>query len=422
MFRAVLLFYLFSPLLGIYLMEQGAFGMDIGMKGHPNGATFAYFIYLVAFGISFYIFKGNRLFKIKINSPKMDNQFVKRRFIVAIYVQIIFILIMLFGFGAIKVWLGLISKGDFRGSFGFFGPFAYYISNLFAPALMAYLAALYKKYRKLIPGLGTYLLINIGLVFVLGSVWGFKSTSIAILMPAAILYWNRISLAKLAMVFVLVFSSFVFFSGVFDDTSFKTKDITETITDFSVEKTFDVRNFNSFSFVLYRLTVIQGNTPWRVWDLYSSGEEMPSYAKTLPAIMGDKFLALGGIDANDRKNFTDYHYSFAVTNLVGRAEYFLDFGHNVTATAFTDGVLIGGMFGVAIIGLVAGFLTRAFADLISRARLKDNPIFLSIILVYFTSYYLGWLNSGGVTAFIHISVFVGLFLTYLFLKTFDRIK
>ena len=57
----LLLLYLFLPLIGLVLMEDGAFGRDIGMYGYPNGSSLAYFFHLLAFLPFFFLFKNSRV-------------------------------------------------------------------------------------------------------------------------------------------------------------------------------------------------------------------------------------------------------------------------------------------------------------------------------------------------------------------------
>jgi hypothetical protein len=243
-----------------------------------------------------------------------------------------------------------------------------------------------------------------------------------LLLPTSIILWQKISLRKFAMVSVLGLVIFTAFAVFYDSRELSVEDIKTTITDFSIEKTFDLRNLNAFSAVLYRLTVVQGNSVWRIWDLYESELPMPNYWKTFLSVFGDKVLAFGGITRAETQDFIETHYSATTTDLIRKASGDEKFEYNVTVTAFTDGVLIGGLFGVICIGFFAGYLTRIIRRKIVFYLYTQNFIALSLITVFFTSYFRSWLNSGGFASLIHISLFLGIGLSYLFLTFFEKIS
>lgn len=410
-------------------MEMGAFGLDVLMYGYPNGATFAYIVYLVAFIFTYKFGKKKTLswdtalplFDVKnIIESKYEKSIIRKRFKISMFILFFFLFIMLFVFGGINVVAGDVLKGEFRSSFGFFGAIPFYITKLFAPAILAYLTAYYVIFKSKVKGIGKYYLINVILCFFIGMTWGFKSTGIMVLLPTMIIFWQKISFKKLAVIAMLGLSIFTAAAVLYDNREVEFSEIKSTVTDFSIKETFDITNLNAFSAILYRLTVVQGNTPWRVWDLYKKDVEMPNYWKTLLSVFGDKVLSLSGIDRQSANSFSEYHYSAAMTDLVRRPGYFADYGYNVTATAFSDGVLIGGgFFGIILIGMLAGYLTRLTKTKMILCFNNGNFIGLSLVLVFFTSYLRAWLNSGGISTILHISLFVGLWLTYLFLKTFE---
>lgn len=428
MFRIILLFTLLSPFLGIILMEMGAFGIDVLMYGYPNGASFAYFVYLIAFLLTYKFGKRNKLswaassalFKDETNDNiNFQPKKIRKKFKLAIFVLLFFLFLMLFVFGGINVVMGNMGKGEFRVSFGFFGAVPFYITKLFAPAIIAYLTSYYVVFKSRVSGLGKLYTISIIIGFLIGASWGFKSTAIMILLPATIILWQKISLRKIILIGALGLVIFTSFAVFYDSRDFAISDINTTLTNFSIEETFDVKNLNAFSAVLYRLTVVQGNSAWRIWDLYESGMQMPNYWKTFLSIFGDKFLSWSGVTRSNTDAFIQYHYSATTTDLIRKATTNESFEYNVTATAFSDGVIMGGLFGIFCIGLLAGYLSRLIKIKMILFFNTGNFIGLSIIVVFFTSYFRAWLNSGGFSSLLNVSLFVGLGLTFLFLKYFE---
>lgn len=400
-------------------MEMGAYGADIGMRGYPNGASLSYLIYILIFGLSFFLVTNKKL-KVIDNSQVVPISFqrVKYIFITSTYILIIFLFLMLFVFGGINVLMGSIGKGSFRLNIGFFGFFAYMITKLFAPAILVYLTVLFKKYRDVYPFIIKRFYICLILVALIGATWGFKSTAITLLIPSAIIFYDQISLKKLAVLAILIFSAFSFFSILFDG---RELNVDSNSNNFSIESTNQFNDFSALEFVFYRLTVMQGNSAWRVWDLYSSGYDMPNYWMTLTSVFGDKVLSLSGIDHTTNQDFINTHYSYLITNMVTSSNSFLTFEHNVTSTAFSEGIILGGLFGVIVIGFILGYLCGLFNNKFIEYYNSGKYIKLSILAVFFVSYFRSWMNSGGLVTVLHISAFVGLALTYLLLKFISKL-
>ncbi|OOG73551.1 hypothetical protein, partial [Algoriphagus sp. A40] len=278
---------------------------------------------------------------------------IELKFRVSLAILIFFLVLMLFAFGGIQVLLGNIDKGEFRLNIGGLGFLAFLITKLFAPGILVYLTILYKKNRNVIGTLKKTYIICLITVICIGASWGFKSTAIVLLIPSAIIYYDIISLKKL---FVLSFSAIillVFFAFLFDQREVKLIDF----NNLTIENSNQVKNFSALEFIIYRLTISQGNAAWRVWDLHMSGVEMPNYWLTLTSVFGDKILSIAGITHSNTNEFINSHYSYLVTDLVTGMNKGLTFEHNVTSTTFSEGVLFGGFFGVCLFGGFIGYLT-----------------------------------------------------------------
>lgn len=393
-------------------MEQGAFGLDIGMTGYPNGASYAYCIYLIMFLVAYKLSAKSFLARIKIKNKRLEqSNAVNKRLIRATVFNLVILIIMLFVFGGYKVWMGIVDKGDFRSSFGFFGPIAYYVTLLVSPSIMAYITCFRSKLKSN-KTVRAFWLLNICLTLIIGSTWGFKSTSITMLIPTIIIYYQKVSIKSISIIGGSAFTLLVFFSVIFDGGKITTKDILALKDSLTIEATNDITKLNPLTFVVYRLTVMQGNSAWKVWDVYYNNQPLPDYSKFLVAIIGDKALSTLGL-LDSPKEINDYHFADSVTTLVqGRSSFGVKQKTNVTATAFADGVILGGYVGIMLVGFFAGFMARSLKDIIFKSYLFNNHMVCCLATVYFSSYFLPWLNGGGITTLFHISILVGLIFTY----------
>lgn len=393
MFLFMILFVLISPLIGILMMEAGFYGLDVGMSGYPNGASQSYLIYISTFLFIFFLFKNKTFIVVK---SRKSSQHVISFLLSSLILNFIFLFLMLFVFGGINVLMGNVQKGEFRTSFGFFGFVPYLIIRYFSPILFAYATFLYLKNKR--RDVNFFYFFNLILTVAIGLTFGFKSTSVTMLLPSfIILFWD----ANIWSIFKLstgIFIFFIFTSILFDNTSFDAKSIDLQ----------DVNSENALSFVIYRLTVMQGNTPWLVWEKYVTGFDFPSYWPTLLAAVGDKTLSIVGINLDDLNTFSKFHFDILLTSLASDSYESRITGHNVTGTAFSDGVFIGGIYGVIFIASIAGFVVSQCYYAIKKGIKKNNALLTSIISVYFMSFVYQWLNGGGITILFHISTITGL--------------
>lgn len=411
MFKYLIGFVLFSPLIGIYLMEQGAYGLDIGMSGYNNGAFNAYFLYVALVIISFLIFKNINILRIQPNLG-VSTKPVISPYIVFAVVNFIFLLIMLFGFGGINVLFGTVGKGEFRTNLGFLGALPFYITRYFSPVLLAYLSFDFKKTEP--NKIKTWFYsINIILIIFIGLTWGFKSTSLFMLIPAVIVYYWKVKWYKVILIALISITFLISTAVLFDQSKV-------SLSEFSIDQP---SPDNAIAAIFYRITVMQGNTAWYVWDLHAQGIELPAYSPTLLAAFGDKFLNLfAGVSLNNINEFAKYHFDVLLTSLAtGSFDSRIE-GHNITGTAFVDGVFIGGIYGVVFISVLAGFVIGQCYNVISRAIIYNKPLIGSLTIVYFFGYVFTWLNGGGVTILFHISTVLGLAFTWLYLRYISKIR
>lgn len=394
MYKYLVGFVLLSPLIGIYLVETGEFAASVGITGYQNGATLAYACYAASIAIVAWLSGGRRPRQASLSEtrhPRADAQF--QAFAISLlWVSGVFLFLFLFGFGAIQVWSGDVGKGEFRTGLGAFGAIPNLMTKFILPALLAYAVALFyktskkRKFRWLLVG-------NFTLLFFIGASWGFKTTGFMVLLPALlILYW-RITLGTLLMLtaaFVLAITAFFF------------------QFDANVEGYADVSTF-----LLTRITVIQGDVAWYVWDKYISNEDFPNYWPTLLAAFGGNLMWLFGLSRSDYFKWMHHHYDLMITYIAEVPLQQIENGHTITATPFSEGLVAGGLLGVLFFAVLAGLLVGRTFAFIQRALQRGNDEGAALATTYFCFYIFAWLNGGAIVQLFHISVWFSLMFTML---------
>ena len=381
------------------MMEQGAYSLAAHQFGYSNNSTLAYiFYYLFFFIISFQITK-----RLNFTLPKNNNLGVnfKTLSISTLIVSIFFLILILFIFGGYQVLLGKVDKSSFRVGLGFFGSIAYLTTKLFLPTLLVLNAFYFRKTEK--TNLNKVLLVlNFVLAFLFGMSWGFKSTAIFILIPAFIVLFPQPKFIKVLLFSAVSFIFFVLFSMYFDGA--------QELSTKEIDLFSEVVQENPIEAIIYRSTVLQGDPCWKIWDMYSSGElKHVEYSKTLYSVIGDGNLnRFFGVNQENYPEFINFHFGLLLTFLVGNEPYVIQQGYNVTGTVFSEGIIAGGILGIILFSLFAGFLSSLFSNIISTSFKNNLPVLCSISSTYFTFYIFTWLNGGGVENLFHISILVGL--------------
>src|SRR5882672_8031884 len=174
MFKYILGFVLFSPLIGIILVENGAVSIDTAELGHSNGASLAYAAHcVVLLAITFLTIKkkiGSRrtMRTASIHLPP----FVLLAYVVLAF-NLLFLAVMLFGAGGIAILRGQVIKQEFRASLNYMGAIAHWMTYYFAPSLLAYLSFVFTKSLKSRKE-RTLLAFNFAVCSFIGLNWGFK--------------------------------------------------------------------------------------------------------------------------------------------------------------------------------------------------------------------------------------------------------
>jgi hypothetical protein len=396
MFKYIIAFAIGSPLWGIFLVEDGYYGISIGLAGYPNGATLAYVYYAaLAISIAYMLlpsFKNRCPREVVFKSTDISfARFSKMLIVITISSLIIFN----FGYGAIDVWTGSIGKGEFRTKLGLFGAVPHLLTKTLLPALLAYAASLYvnaikSKYNR------NLLYLNMFLVFLFGASWGFKAAAVWMLLPSILIINWKISTYRM-LIFILFFMASIFsFFYIFD---------------FVDQQFFDVAEI-----LFVRLTVIQGDVSWLIWNYYKDGYSFPSYSHTLWAAFGDKALSLFGVSIENPENWMKYHYDWIITNLAGADLQTIADGHNITATPFSEGLIAGGALGLFSIAIFAGILIGYSYRILNYAIGKNQYFMSALGASYFCFNIFPWLNGGGLVQLFHIAVVFNFLVTAIVLR------
>lgn len=378
------------PLLGIFLMQKGAYGISVGVKGYENGALVVFSLYALISLLVFFLLKKKTI-NIK-HSREIDSVRFRRYCTRVIFFNFILVAIMLFVFDAHNVWSGNIGKGEFRVSLGGFGFLAFLCIKYLAPLALAYGAFLYLFSSK---GLFDKGLLAIALFvgIVLGTTWGYKATGITIILPAVlILFWST-GFLSVAIFSVFALITIIILSFVFDGSG-------------SI--------YAAISALWLRLTVIQGDVSWYVWGLYSSGVEFPEYAQTLLASLGDRFLEnVYGLNRENYEEWVSYHYDLLLNQVAGLPASASLTGHTIVGTPFTEGLIMGGFIGVICMALLSGILSAFVFNKINSNLCKGRGMACAFWATYFCVFLFPWLRGGALVQLFHVSLIVGFTISFL---------
>jgi hypothetical protein len=370
------------------MVERGEYAQSVAIEGFPNGASVMYAVYaVVTVTTMFLVIRTNSRLGQAVRPAIVGNENARAFASRLIFLNTTFLVIMLLGFEGLKVWSGEISKGAFRVGLGPLSGFAYLMTKYVVPALFAYSCLLFLecKERKL------YLLyLNALLVVLIGSTWGFKTTSIAMLTPAIILVFWKVNVRQTLSVVGLGILVIVIMYQAFDVTD-------ETNVDASAYDT-----------LLYRTTVLQGDVAWYIWQVYTDGETFPAYLPTLLAAFGDNILSGFGFNRNDHYQWMLVHFDWMLNYTAGVPLYSIAAGHNLTGTAFSEGVIAGGFGGVLLFGIIAGVVTGLVYLIIRKSLLSNNKLIASLGSTYFSFSVMPWLNGGGITQLFHVGTIISI--------------
>lgn len=412
MINYLLLYPFIMPLIGIFLVEHGAYSYSSGEIGYINGSFWVFLIHSIIFFIFFFIFK-----KIKIgyfNDNYLYSQRLKQilnnKWINYFIIVLIFFLILLLFFGGYKTIIGEVQKGEFRSKtigIAGLGFLAFLITKFWLPSIGAYISYLHIYSQK---KLNDKLKLGVILFFISfsGFLWGFKTSAISVILPSLIVLYWKMPLKKFIKISLIFFIIIYLAALKFD------KDQIESY------------NINPIMFIFYRITIIEGDAFWKIWDRYINSEFdvlCLEYFRYLLISLGNKFLHILGINLNDPYSILSYKLSSYFTYLVNNDILSSTSGeHNITVTIASEGLVFLGFPLFFVFTIFAAMITAINYKIIKNSYYYRKPITLSVSSSFFVFCTWSWLKGGDITSVFHISNFIGIISSIMILKILNRIK
>lgn len=369
-------------------MENGAFGNSVGIFGYRNGVTIAYAVYsAIVLGTYFFAYgrSGKAIFPVQ-----EDERWRFRSFSISITLLVLVpsLVVMLFFFGGWHVWSGQIAKGQFRANLGPLGSVAYMVINAIVPLSIAYAAILYR--RSSFNWLNMCLLGTLfASTIVIGSTWGFKSTGVTMLIPALIVLFWEAAIGRIAFVASILAIVIISFFLLFDSGT------TEAA--------------GGIGFLWTRLTTLQGDVAWELWNQYSDGTPFPSYTRTWLALAGGNVLAITtGVTRDMPDAWANFNFDILLGEQVGLPLSVVNEGHSIVGTPFADGLIMDGMTGVVLVAVFSGLFSGAICRLLERSLMLSQGYLCALLATYFGIYVVTFLRNGVAIQLFHLSNLVGL--------------
>lgn len=382
----IILIILILPIIGMYNLNTGHYAFSVGVQGFDNGSLIPFTIFNSVI-IFFFLF-----FKKRTQEMSLSSFFsVRKEKLIAnysFYLNLIFCLLILFGFGAYKVFLGM-ERGEFRASLGSFGFLYYFIIKFWTPALitLAYLC-----YRSRSSNSWLFYLHFI-VVFVIGLSTGFKSTVLFLFLPMIVLNIWKISILKFSKITFFLFFPLIFVPSVI-------------VSDFSA--IYDLLNF-----LFMRATTITADTSWYIWTIKDTISI--EYHKAFLSMFGNSFMSAFDINLNKFNDAVIYDFNYMLHDLMGIPLNAVRDGHNIQGSLFLTSILMFGDY--YIVGaFFYGLLLSLFYNFLQFLIIKRYVSLFIPFLVFFVFHVLSWLQSGLPTTILHVSIVVSLFSTFLLIK------
>ena len=393
-YRIIVALALACPLIGVFLMEAGASSQSLSREGHWNYASLAMAFYVAIFLIVVVLLsRSRRVIRLGAGQESAANSFNP----IAIWSLVLLILMaafVLFGLGGFYTLFKTDAAGSFRANLGSGGALGYLILKFYAPAILTNLAlrAPQNSAGRAIVGISAVLVILVSLSF------GYKTAIAIALLPACIALMWRTNWKAIAIVAAL--SSVVIVVGYLRSPPVNPND------------------FSLPQLIAYRIFVLNGEVPWKIWDMHMHGETFPIYSKTLSVIFGDRvYTYFTGVTKADAYTWVMSHFSLMTTYVVGyQPKYIIEVGHNVSANAFSEGVILGGLTGVAAIAILGATITACLYYFIkNRLEAKDSAS-ASVGVCYFIYGLVAWFLGGGIVSLVHVALMFGVITTFLLLR------
>jgi hypothetical protein len=399
MFNLVLIVFMGLPLLGVIAMETGEVSPFLDIPGRANGATLAYIFYLIAF---FAAYRWTR--KLDPQLSETNGRFASdAQARVDLYCAVcsaVFLFLaglMLFAYGGLDVLLLKMDKAEFRISLGPLGAVMTVATKWLMPAMFAALvmSCVDWGWRGLRILAVAVCLLCLALV---GASWGYKTTVLVMLLPAALVATRRVRLSTLVGASAFVATNILALSLFFDQHA-------------SIEESLDALSF--------RLTVLQGDLAWYTWDSAMGGYRLPDYWRTFLPVFGDGVLRnLTGADpGRDYTEWASYYFGPTMTLFGGYPPEGLIAGTSNQATLFSETLVIGGKFFFPFVAAACGAFLGLLRSRLYAAIAQRNYALSATLATFFSFAILSWLLGNGAASLIYLINIIGGVGTYLALIT-----
>lgn len=396
------------PLVGLIMMERGAYGPDIWEFGYSNGVSLAYGFHLAVmcatYALGFAILRRAWLPSVSARRrrgmpPIYDTGSFRSLAAWALAMNLALFGLVYFGAGASAVVAGAIDKGQFRSHLRF--GFAAYLSRDFlSPMLSALTAYVYMRCA----GVGMFdrllLAANLLVTAAAGAIWGYRASMLMMLIPAFMMLVPRVTIAKATALLAGGFVAATAFATFYDRIDAET----------------------AANAVLTRGSVGVANATWRIWEIEKTAPQLvPPYAPTLGAAFGSRISALFGVDTKatlDVSNPQDY--ATLATLIAKNFSNGVDNTSNVTTGAFAEGVIAFGIPWFIWMSLMAGIVVAVNRTVLEFGLTHGRPLVAVLAANYFMVSTFSWLNSGGITVLFLVPYVVNYFITYLVARAMLR--
>ena len=88
-------------------------------------------------------------------------------------------------------------------------------------------------------------------------------------------------------------------------------------------------------------------------------------------------------------------------------------GHNIVGGIFSESLIAFGLPGLVIFPLFGGMFIALILNKIQKSIIQGRFIIATMLLTYFSVFVAGWVQGGGLSQIVHISLIAGFFALYI---------
>ncbi len=391
--------FLLLPIVGEIFVYTAHINISAGNVSVPlivNNLIFA----LIMIGTTFFV--SNYKFSNRYVPVVFDYGFSKKILIKIVFVYLL-IDVIAFALSGYRFLIQHYERGYIRTHLGIFGPLFTLLLGYFSFFLVIYGAVVY-KYTMKKDFLIRFLMFTVFVLSViLGLFSGYKAVALSIIIAGvSFVYFNGFSVWKTVLFVVFSFLILIFFTSLVRGENF----------------------YNSFYFVLYRMTVMSAYGSVGVWNQFHSPVDFDGFMHLVAGMFGNKAASVILGESQHSVDFLKTSLSRYVTYLVyPNTQGALNGSVNVTVSAFGHAVYLFGKYLYFLYALLMGVLIGVVFRKLKEYFYKGLPFKTSFIAVFFFSVIIPSLNSSGLFGIINIYVIIYLLAVYLIsIVMFKKIK